>query len=185
MTGAGWYRCVNVNVASSHVTVPAEERDTLVANMRAARQAMAPDVFLSTLRAVGDVDVSLVQMATLFVLADDEALTVKALAEVIGRSVSATSRMLDQLVSSRLVSRREDERDRRAKRVRITHEGRAFLDALHHERAEAQLQVMAYLSREDQALVARAVGLLAEAAQRRRTDGDRESAARIAATARP
>lgn len=144
---------------------------------------MVPEMIVRTVRTVGGIDLSMIQLATLFVLADGEALTVKELAQVIGRSVSATSRMLDQLVSQRLVSRREDERDRRAKRVQITDEGRAFLDALHQTRAEAQLAVMAYLSREDQALVSRALGLIADAAQRRRSDGYEEPTAQRAGPA--
>lgn len=163
----------------------AEERKLLAANMRAARQATVPDLLVSTIRTVSDIDFSLIHLATLFVLSDDEALTVNELAHVIRRSSSATSRMLDQLVSQRLVSRREDERDRRAKRVRITDKGRAFLDALHSDKAAAQLALMAYMSREEQAIVARAMGLLAKAAQRRRFDGHQEPAARRVANPTP
>lgn len=178
--------CKHMNIAATQATsLSREERELLAANLRAARQAMMPGMLVSTARAVGDVDCSLIQLAALFVLADDEALTVKGLAHGIGRSVSATSRMLDQLVAHRLVSRREDGRDRRAKRVSITDEGRAFLHALHDSRAEAQLAVMAYLSSEEQALVAQAMDLLAQAAQRRRADGFQEPTAPRAATATP
>ena len=168
------YCCSYVTIAMSQENAAGDECESLAANIRAARQAMVPDMVVRTVRTVGDVDLSLLHLATLFVLADDQALTVKELAQRIGRSVSVTSRTLDQLVSQRLASRREDKRDRRAKRVRITNAGRAFLDALHHDRADAQLALMAYLSRDEQALVARAMGLLATAAQRRRLDGYEE-----------
>jgi DNA-binding MarR family transcriptional regulator len=76
--------------------------------------------------------------------------------------------MLDQLVERELVSRREDARDRRAKRVDVTEKGRMLITALEQQRVDAQLVVMQYLSASDQADVLRAMALLAEAGERRR-----------------
>ena len=84
------------------------------------------------------------------------------------RSVSATSRLLDQLVTRGMIHRREDERDRRAKLVAITEQGRALIATLEQRRAEAQISVMDYLSAEERVTVTRGMVLLAEAAQRRR-----------------
>src|SRR5690349_16171150 len=87
-----------------------------------------------------DFDFSLPQIATLLLL-DEEALepTVKQIAELLGRSLPTTSRMLEQLVARGFISRREDAQDRRSKRVAITESGRAFITTLERERAEAQL----------------------------------------------
>jgi DNA-binding MarR family transcriptional regulator len=67
-----------------------------------------------------------------------------------------------------MINRREDERDRRAKLVAITEQGRALIATLEQRRAEAQISVMDYLSAEERADVTRGMVLLAEAAQRRR-----------------
>jgi DNA-binding MarR family transcriptional regulator len=111
-------------------------------------------------------------------LEEESELTVKRVAEQLGRSVSATSRLLDQLVVRGLVSRREDERDRRAKRVAITEQGRAFIVMVEQRRADAQLAVMEYLSAEEQAEVIKAMVLLAEAGSRRKQHEPSETGTR-------
>jgi DNA-binding MarR family transcriptional regulator len=85
----------------------------------------------------------------------------------LGRSVSATGRMLDQLVKRGLVSRRENEGDRRQKLVAITEGGRTLLAAVERRRVDAQLAIMQNLSAEERAEVMRAMTLLAEAGERR------------------
>jgi DNA-binding MarR family transcriptional regulator len=117
----------------------------------------------------GDLDFSLPQLATILLLEEEGELTVKQVAEFLGRSVSTTSRMLDQLVERGLISRREDEHDRRAKRVASTERGRTLIATLEQHRAESQMAVMDYLSAEEQVDVARAMALLAEAGKRRRS----------------
>ena len=77
-----------------------------------------------------DFDYSLPQMAVLLLLDEEGELSIKQAAQLLGRSISATSRLLDQLVVRGMISRREDERDRRAKRVAITEQGRAFIMTL-------------------------------------------------------
>ena len=116
-----------------------------------------------------DFDYSLPQMATLLLLDDEGELTIKRVTELLGRSISATSRLLDQLVVRGMISRREDERDRRTKRVAITEQGRALIMTLEQRRADAQIAVMEYLSAEEQAEVTRAMVMLAEAGKRRKT----------------
>ncbi len=114
-------------------------------------------------------------MATLLLLDEEGELSIKQIAELLGRSISATSRLIDQLVERGLVSRREDEQDRRMKRVAITEQGRTFIATLERQRAEVQLVVMEHLSVEEQAVVAQAMALLAKASQRRKHDEHPES----------
>lgn len=123
---------------------------------------------LGIMQTFEDFDYSLPQVATLLMLDEEGELTIKRVAQLLGRSISATSRLLDQLVVRGMISRREDERDRRAKRVAITEQGRALILTLEQRRADVQIVVMEYLSAEEQAQVTRAMVLLAEAGQRRR-----------------
>lgn len=115
-----------------------------------------------------DFDYSLPQMATLLLLDEEGEQTIKGMAEVLGRSLSATSRLLDQLVVRGMITRREDERDRRVKRVAITAQGHSFIETLEQRRASAQIAVMEYLSPEERAEAVRGMLLLAEAARRKK-----------------
>jgi DNA-binding MarR family transcriptional regulator len=138
------------------------------------------ELLVSTIASSSDLDISMIQFATLFSLAGEEHLTIKDVAELLGRSVSATSRMLDQLVTRGLVRRYEDERDRRTKHVSLSESGRAFVQAIEQKRVEAQIAVMAYLSPEERDTVAQAMQLLATAA-RRHADEHAKSKTTIAA----
>ena len=91
----------------------------------------APDFF----RALSEADVTLTQVKLLHVLdrpGADQSL--KDLAEEMSFSLAGVSRSIDALHQRGLVERREDEKDRRIKRVRITGEGREFLRGLNEMR---------------------------------------------------
>jgi DNA-binding MarR family transcriptional regulator len=75
-----------------------------------------------------DLDLSLTQVKTLeIVSAAAERPSVKALSEEIGCSLANSSRAVDALVRRGLLVRREDEHDRRVKRLGLTADGRAAL----------------------------------------------------------
>ena len=150
----------------------ADEREALVRSIGQFRRALVCDFLLSALSSLAAADLSLTQVATLLLLDDAGEHTIKALAERLGRSLSAASRLVDQLVAQGLVHRREDEQDRRVKRVAIGERGRALIAELERRRAEAQVAVVATLSAGEQAQVMHAMRLLAEAAARRRRDAD-------------
>ena len=143
----------------------------------AFRRGIIREGLLSAVRSLGEADFSLTQVAALMLLEDGHERTIKQIGDALGRSLSATSRVVDQLVRKGLARRREDEQDRRARRAAITPEGRAFVGGIERRRAEAQLAVMAYLTPEEQIAVMRAMRLLADAA-RRRKDGDQNPVAR-------
>ncbi len=72
-----------------------------------------------------DLELSLSQVKALFVLGHaDEAMAINALAERIRLSFAAAGRIVDGLVTSGLVERRENPDDRRVKLVTITAAGR-------------------------------------------------------------
>jgi DNA-binding MarR family transcriptional regulator len=157
------------------------ESDRLNRSLTGLRHALLRDGFLDAIRAMDEYDLSVAQMATLMLLDAEGGSTVSDLAADLGRSLSATSRLLDQLVRRGLVRRQEDEHDRRVKRVRLDRRGQELIGRVQRQRAEAQLSVMAALSAADRADVMRAMTLLAEAARRRESQrpassGDRPPA---------
>jgi DNA-binding MarR family transcriptional regulator len=153
------------------------ESDRLSRSLTALRHALLRDGFLDAIRAMDEHDLSVAQMATLMLLDAEGSTTVGDLANDLGRSLSATSRLLDQLVRRDLVSRQEDQDDRRVKRITLAEPGLVLIRRVQRRRAEAQLSVMAALSEAERADVMRAMELLAEAAARRR-DADPDIAKR-------
>lgn len=141
--------------------------DTLAEDIGLFRRAMIPDFLIGMLRQMGDTEPNLPQMATLYVLDSGTSPTVGELAEHLGRSTSVTSRLIDQMVTRGWVDRVEDAEDRRAKRLGITASGRKFLRDFEGVRAQAQREVMTYLTDDEQQRVAEAMALLGKASQRR------------------
>jgi DNA-binding MarR family transcriptional regulator len=145
-----------------------DDRELIARSLSQFRRTLVREFFFDFIRVFGDFDFSLPQLATLLLLDEEDELTITQVAELLGRSVSVASRLLDQLVVRGMVRRREDERDRRVKRVAITEQGRTLVATLEQQRANAQLAVMASLSPEEQAEVTRAMALLAQASRRRK-----------------
>jgi DNA-binding MarR family transcriptional regulator len=148
--------------------------DQLADDIGQLRRAMIPDFLVGMLRRMGEDEPNLPQVATLYVLDVGATPTVGELAERLGRSTSVTSRLVDHMVKRGWVDRAEDPDDRRAKRVQITSKGRSFLRGFEGVRAEAQREVMSYLTEDEQRHVSEAMALLGKAS-RRRLDEQRDA----------
>ena len=85
---------------------------------------------------LGELRLGFTQLAALYVLADGSTTTVGELAESLGRSPSATSRLVDGLVRRRLVERHEEPEDRRQRSLALTQRGQALLRAVDRARAD-------------------------------------------------
>ena len=86
----------------------------------------------------------------------------------IGRSPSATSRLVDGLVKRRLVERRREEDDGRLRSVWLTARGQAVLRMVDRARAEQFLSAVRPMPRGERALIAMGVAALATHAISRR-----------------
>jgi DNA-binding MarR family transcriptional regulator len=147
------------------------ESERLADQLGALRRVALPELLLQVAHGFGALDLSVIQVATLYLLDLPDAAsapTVRVLADLIGRSVSATSRLVNQLVVGGLVDRRADTADRRARRLGLTAQGKRVLREFESTRASAQLKITRYLSDDEQRAVAEAIELLALAAKRQR-----------------
>ncbi|HEX5241303.1 MAG TPA: MarR family transcriptional regulator [Candidatus Limnocylindrales bacterium] len=117
---------------------------------------------------LADLRLGFTQLAALYVLADGATTTVGELAELLGRSPSATSRLVDGLVRRRLVERRPEPEDRRQRALALTHRGQAILRAVDRARADQFLTAVRPLPTPERALVAMGVASLATHAISRR-----------------
>ncbi|HZZ48869.1 MAG TPA: MarR family transcriptional regulator [Pseudonocardia sp.] len=152
------------------------ETERLADQIGEFRRAAMPGLLVQLAGGFAGLDLSLAQVATLYLLTASQELgtppTVREVAQRIGRSVSATSRLVDRLVSAGLVDRWEDPSDRRAKRLTLTDRGQGSLREFERTRARAQLELARYLSTAEQSTVADAMALLALAARRHRDGAD-------------
>lgn len=133
-------------------------------------RSMQSDLVPSLVRVLERDDLQLLHAGILQALDRGGEPTVKELAGVIGRSVSRTSRLLEQLVARGLVERDPDSGDRRIKRVRISAEGQSTLREIQRVRVEAQLELWEHLTESERTTVLDAMELLAEAARRYRNE---------------
>jgi DNA-binding MarR family transcriptional regulator len=108
-------------------------------------------------------DLGLVQVKTLDALAIGETdPTVKDLAERLGLSLPGMSRNVDGLERRGLLDRREDERDRRMKRLKLTAAGREVLDRVNAARLQGLEEFTASLPREQSERLAAALAPITE-----------------------
>lgn len=117
---------------------------------------------------LGELRLGFTQLAALYVLADGRTTTVADLAEAIGRSPSATSRLVDGLVRRRLVERRLEVEDRRQRTLWLTQRGHALLRVVDRARADQFLSAVRPMPTAERALIAMGVAALATHAISRR-----------------
>ncbi|MEO3886700.1 MarR family winged helix-turn-helix transcriptional regulator [Nonomuraea sp. B5E05] len=133
---------------------------------------MQRDLLPSLLHVHEDDDLRLIDNVMLQVLDRGEEPTVKELAALIGRSDSRTSRIVDGLVRRGLVERYEDERDRRARRIRVSEQGTALLQRIRRLRVDAQMRLWEHFTEQEQQIMLQALELFAKAARRVRDEAD-------------
>jgi len=117
---------------------------------------------------LGGLRLGFTQLAALYVLADGGVTTISDLADTLGRSPSATSRLVDGLVRRRLVERRPEAEDRRQKTLTLTQRGQAVLRMVDRARADQFLSALRPMPPAERALIAMGVAALATHAISRR-----------------
>jgi DNA-binding MarR family transcriptional regulator len=113
--------------------------------------------------AVGTLDLSLSQIKLLHHLEDQpRELSLKEAAELVHVSMPAASRMVDDLVRRGFAQRREDEDDRRMRRVCLTDGGRTAIRRLNAARLTGLEQFTATLAAPERTSLATALARLLE-----------------------
>jgi DNA-binding MarR family transcriptional regulator len=108
------------------------------------------------------------QLAALYAIGGTQTLTIADLAEQVGRSPSATSRIVDGLVRRGLVRRAEEVADRRQRTLELSDDGRGLLAHVDRARAEEFLDIVRPLPPAERALIAMGVAALSSRALTRR-----------------
>ncbi|MEY4045793.1 MAG: hypothetical protein RIR19_262 [Chloroflexota bacterium] len=118
------------------------------------------ELVLSTARQLAPSDLSLPQVAALYLLADGTPRNVGEIARELGRSHSATSRLVSHLVARRYVRAGVGD-DRRRRMHRLAPAGENFLTSIDRGRAQQFVGVVRRLPAAERGLVAAAVAALA------------------------
>ena len=134
----------------------------------AVGRALWRELVIGFAHQLGSLDLGFTQLAALYAAAGSASLTVGDLAELLGRSPSATSRIVAGLVARGLLQRSEEPVDRRQRVLSLTAEGASVLATVDHARAEQFLAIVRPLPVAERALVAMGVAALASHALSRR-----------------
>jgi DNA-binding MarR family transcriptional regulator len=165
---------VIARVFEADLSAPVVAAGTRIQNVRqiservAMGRALWRELVVGFAYQLGELNLGFTQLAALYVLAEGSTTTVADLAEAIGRSPSATSRLVDGLVKRRLVERRREEDDGRLRSVWLTPRGQAVLRMVDRARAEQFLSAVRPMPRGERALIAMGVAALATHAISRR-----------------
>ena len=131
-------------------------------------RALWRDLVIGFAAQLAELRLGFAQLAALYAVAGTQTLTIADLAEQIGRSPSATSRLVSGLERRGWVRRHEEAVDRRQRTLEVTPDGLAVLAQIDGARAEQFLAVVRPLPPAERALVAMAVAALAGRAITRR-----------------
>lgn len=85
---------------------------------------------------VSEEHLSFSQVAALHIIDREGVVNVNDISTSLNLSMSATSRMIDELVKKDLIERKEDQENRRAKTLSLTTSGKKFMDTLSLERVK-------------------------------------------------
>lgn len=125
--------------------------------MMSAMRTAQTEVF----QIVGELDLSMTQLKILHILDNsDHELTPSELAQFVGLSPAATGRAVDAMTRTGLVSRRDDDQDRRVKRLALTDSGLAAVTRITEARIAGLARVVGDLDDDQRAALSAALAPL-------------------------
>lgn len=158
----------------SDISPVVESAGLVIQNPRALSDRVAMgkaiwrDLVIGFAAQLGELRLGFTQLAALYAAAGTATLTIADLADMIGRSTSATSRVVTALEGRGLVKRHEEVADRRQRTIEVTQAGDALIGLIDRARADQFLAVVRPLPTAERALVAMGVAALANRAVTRR-----------------
>jgi DNA-binding MarR family transcriptional regulator len=145
------------------ISNPGSLTDGLAADLYALIVFLHKNCNADLFEAVGALELNLTQIKLLHHLEDQpRELSLKEAAELVHVSLPAASRMVDDLVRRGFAQRREDEEDRRMKRVCLTKDGRSVIRRLNDARLTGLEQFTQSLTTPERRSLASALSKLLE-----------------------
>jgi DNA-binding MarR family transcriptional regulator len=140
----------------------------LLSDRIAIGRALWRDLVIGFAVQLGELQLGFTQLAALYAVGAGQTLTIADLAEQIGRSPSATSRIVGSLEKRGLIQRAQEDADRRQRTLSLTARGATMLSTIDRARADQFLAIVRPLPMAERALVAMGVAALASRAMTRR-----------------
>src|SRR5579883_2295337 len=103
---------------------------------------MLTRIITSLSRTLQEEELSVAQVATLYLLDEQGTMRVGDVGAALDRAAPATSRMIDDLVANGLVERKEDPSDRRARVLSLTPRGAKFIARAGEARVKTILETV-------------------------------------------
>lgn len=143
--------------ATTTGVTPEQLADMMAAFMGMAMKSSQTQVF----HVVEELELSMTQLKILHILDGvDRELTPSELAQFVGLSPAATGRAVDALVRAGIVTRRDDDADRRVKRLTLTPTGTDAVNRITKARIEALANVVSTLDADQRDALAAALAPL-------------------------
>jgi DNA-binding MarR family transcriptional regulator len=140
----------------------------LLSDRIAIGRALWRDLVIGFAAQLGELKLGFTQLAALYAIGGAQTLTIADLAEQIGRSPSATSRIVASLERRGFIARDREVADRRQRTLSLTQRGTSLLSTIDRARADQFLSIVRPLPMAERALVAMGVAALASRAMTRR-----------------
>ena len=141
------------------------ERDELIAEIMGTMHRMQHLLVADRSSPLLNSTLTMQQLQVLLVLSlEPDGCSGQELATTMGVSLATMTGIVDRLVASGLVDRREDQHDRRVRRVRLTEAGRDTIEGIVSAGEATTAEILRRLGEDDLRVVARAMLLLWDAA---------------------
>jgi DNA-binding MarR family transcriptional regulator len=147
-----------------------QDREAAITRIMSARRRMTHLFAFTMSDPMLTAHLTMPQFRVLLVLALRGAAAVHDLAEMMGVSLATITGIVDRLSAAELVTRREDPRDRRVRRIELTPSGQALVDGIAAAGTANQRRLLDRLSLDDLGILGQAFDLLADAAEAERTE---------------
>jgi DNA-binding MarR family transcriptional regulator len=146
------------------------DKDAVIARIMAQRRRMAHLFAFTRSDPLLTAHLTMPQFRVLLFLALRGGAAGHDLAESMGVSLATITGIVDRLAAQNFVTRREDPHDRRVRRVELTPTGQALVDDIAAAGTATQRRLLERFSLDDLAILERAFGLLADAAEAERAE---------------
>jgi DNA-binding MarR family transcriptional regulator len=145
--------------------VSVSERDRAITRITRAQERLTHHFALDRSDPLLAAHLTMPQLKILLILSLRGGASGQDLTGVMGVSLATITGIIDRLVAQDLVTRREDPRDRRVRRVELTDSGQKLIDGIMTAGAAHQRRLLERLDTADLAVVERATELLLAAAE--------------------
>jgi DNA-binding MarR family transcriptional regulator len=143
------------------------DREALIADVIASQERMQQVMAMDRTNPLLHSTLTMQQLKTLLVLSQHADASGQELATAMGVTMATMTGIIDRLVAAGMVERREDPRDRRIRRTRLTAAGQATFGEIVTAGRERTLAVIRSLDDDDLLTVQRALAILADAVTRK------------------